>query len=420
MGQSCRNGDEELSYSVVNRGDRLTITFQHELLAILGLSFVLILTIYLVPIPALRIILGAPFVLFFPGYTLVAALFPGKDDLEGIERLGLSLGLSIAVLPLMGLVLNYTPLGITLLTTLFSGTSFMVVTCGIAYYRRGRLPPEERYALRVELDAAGWKASGLIDRSLTVALALSIVAALGTFFFVLAKPEVGERFTEFYLLGPWGKAEGYPTYVLAGQPIRLIVGVVNREHDDVRYRLEKEVAGQGLEQTAEIQLAHDEKWEELYTFTLVEPGEDQKVSFLLYKGDDQEPYRSLHLWVSVLAPGAPVATETPGPMLTPTPVASPPAEASPTPIPVETATPTSTPSPTAITTGTATVTPQARVIHIVQPGETLTSIGAQYGVSYQAIMYVNGLEDPNLIELGQELIIPAPDEILPTATPTAP
>jgi len=54
----------------------------------------------------------------------------------------------------------------------------------------------------------------------------------------------------------------------------------------------------------------------------------------------------------------------------------------------------------------------------VQPGETLSSIARQYGVSYQAIMYVNGLEDPNLIEVGQELIIPRPDEILPTQTPS--
>jgi spore germination protein len=66
---------------------------------------------------------------------------------------------------------------------------------------------------------------------------------------------------------------------------------------------------------------------------------------------------------------------------------------------------------------TTTATPAGRVIHIVQAGETLSSIGRQYGVSHQAIMYVNGLEDPNLIELGQELIIPRPDEILPTQTP---
>ena len=396
----------------MNRADRLTITFSHELLAILGLSFLLTVTIYLIPVPALRIVLGAPYILFFPGYTLVAALFPGKDDLEGIERLGLSLGLSIAVLPLMGLVLNYTPFGITLLSTLISATSFMLVTCGIAYYRRGGLPSEQRYSVRFELDLAAWRASGLLDKSLTVALALSIVTALGTFLFVIAKPEVGERFTEFYVLGPGGEAEGYPTYVLVGQRIRLIVGVVNREHADVQYLVEKQVNGGESDRLAEIQLAHDETWEEPFTFTLDEPGEDQKVSFYLHKEGEEEPYRSLHLWISVLATGAPTPTRSPGGTVPPTPAPCPTAEASPTATPVETATSTLAPSPTPVPTTTA--TPAGRVIHIVQPGETLSSIGRQYGVSYQAIMYVNGLEDPNLIEPGQELIIPRPDEILPT------
>jgi len=63
-------------------------------------------------------------------------------------------------------------------------------------------------------------------------------------------------------------------------------------------------------------------------------------------------------------------------------------------------------------------TPEGRTTHIVQPGETLSAIGRQYGVSVEAIVYVNDLEDPSRIQVGQELIIPGPDEILPTLTPT--
>jgi len=44
-------------------------------------------------------------VLFLPGYTLIATLFPRKDDLDGIERVALSFGLSIAITPLLGLAL---------------------------------------------------------------------------------------------------------------------------------------------------------------------------------------------------------------------------------------------------------------------------------------------------------------------------
>jgi len=34
-----------------------------------------------------RIILALLLVLFLPGYSLIAALFPRKDDLDGIERI---------------------------------------------------------------------------------------------------------------------------------------------------------------------------------------------------------------------------------------------------------------------------------------------------------------------------------------------
>jgi len=381
----------------VNRSRPFSITFHHDLAAIIGLSLLLILAIYLLPLPALRIVLGGPFVLFFPGYIMAAALFPGRDDLEGLERLGLSLGLSIAILPLMGLVLNYTPWGITMLSTLLSAISFIVGCSAIAYYRRRRLPLEERYALRLELDVAGWRSGGLLDRSLTVALAVSIFAALGTFLFVLAKPDVGERFTEFYVLGPYGEADDYPRWVLQGQLLNPIVGVINREHQDMNYRIRIEVGGQEVEQITDIHLAHDQKWVERVVFALQEPGDQQQLRFLLYREGQEEPYRSLHLWIDVRALGTPRPVETPGTPAVSTPVASSMAEPSPT------------PSPTPRPPEAPTVTPQRQVTHIVQPGETLSSIARQYGVTSQAIMEANGLEDPNLLEVGQELVIPQPE-----------
>jgi uncharacterized membrane protein len=86
------------------------------------LALVVILTLLCIPfvlLPPLnetpiRIILGIPQVLFLPGYSLLATLYPRKDDLDGVERIALSFGLSIAIIPLLGLALNYTPFGIRL------------------------------------------------------------------------------------------------------------------------------------------------------------------------------------------------------------------------------------------------------------------------------------------------------------------
>ncbi|MDH5807395.1 MAG: DUF1616 domain-containing protein [Candidatus Methanomethylicaceae archaeon] len=62
----------------------------------------------------LRIILGSLFVLFLPGYSLIEALYPREEELSPLERLALSIGLSLAIVPLVGLILNYTPWGIRL------------------------------------------------------------------------------------------------------------------------------------------------------------------------------------------------------------------------------------------------------------------------------------------------------------------
>ncbi len=68
------------------------------LLALLCVPFVLIPRL---SETSVKILLSFPLIFFLPGYSLIAVLFPGKDDLDWIERLSLSTGLSIAVVPLL-------------------------------------------------------------------------------------------------------------------------------------------------------------------------------------------------------------------------------------------------------------------------------------------------------------------------------
>jgi len=65
------------------------------------------------PLVYARYIFGSIFVLWLPGYTFIKALFPQKE-LDNIERVALSIGMSLALVPITGLLLNYTPWGIRL------------------------------------------------------------------------------------------------------------------------------------------------------------------------------------------------------------------------------------------------------------------------------------------------------------------
>jgi uncharacterized membrane protein len=94
-----------------------------------------------------RIILGLPLALFLPGYALIATLFPRKDDLDGIERVALSFGLSIAITPLLGLALNYTPFGIRLTPILIVLSVFTIALAIGAYVRRSRIREGDRFVV---------------------------------------------------------------------------------------------------------------------------------------------------------------------------------------------------------------------------------------------------------------------------------
>jgi hypothetical protein len=86
-------------------------------LIVVGLVL-LVLTIYVFPQVApftwIRIGLGFLSSLYLPGFAFIETLYPQRTDLEELERFALGVGLSLALTPLIGFVLNYTPWGIRL------------------------------------------------------------------------------------------------------------------------------------------------------------------------------------------------------------------------------------------------------------------------------------------------------------------
>ncbi|MDD1676158.1 MAG: DUF1616 domain-containing protein [Methanomicrobiales archaeon] len=277
----------------------------------------------------LRVIFGLPMVLFIPGYALIAALFPGKNDLDGIERLALSFGLSIAVVPLIGLALNYTPWGIRLDPVLASLSIFTLAMGSAAHYRRAVLTADERFvvpfratllSLKTEFLPAG---SSRIDRVLSIILLIAIVAAIGATIFVIVVPKEGEHFTEFYILGQGGKAADYPSGFSTGTQQPVIIGIGNHEYRTIEYTIEVLAENRTFSTVTNtstlhamvllnrfpVTVAHNATVETPFSFTVDSP-QYNSIEFLLFNGtppgnavwgDDRvnASYRDLHLWVTV-------------------------------------------------------------------------------------------------------------------------
>lgn len=129
-------------------------------------------------------------------------------------------------------------------------------------------------------------------------ISLILVAIL--FFFIILtiyltiNPVQGEPFTEFYLLGPDGKAGNYPTNLTEGQQGKVIIGVVNHEDATTNYELIVK-KNDTIVQNNSFSLANNQKTEITFIFTSGPPATNN-LEFLLYKlPDHQKVYRSLHL-----------------------------------------------------------------------------------------------------------------------------
>jgi len=205
-----------------------------------------IIAIYLpvLNVTPVRYVITIPLVLFIPGYCLIAALFPKEGDISLIERIAFSFGLSIAIIPLMGLGLNFTPWGIQLDPVVISLTFFTYVMILIAFYRRSLLPQKERFRIPFS-DMGGTigkkifsAESSKADRILSFILVIVIIISVIITIYVMVNPREGEQFTEFYILGENRTVANYPDIVNAGQKYPLFIGVGNHENRDVTYMIE--------------------------------------------------------------------------------------------------------------------------------------------------------------------------------------
>ncbi|MBA7677351.1 hypothetical protein ES703_85608 [subsurface metagenome] len=91
-----------------------------------------------------------------------------------------------------------------------------------------------------------------------------------------------------------------PKELLVGKTGYVILGIVNHEHQFVTYTAKVLIEEKENNSLGPIILEHQEKWEEKIGFTPTQAGKNIKVQFLLYRDNQSESYRNLHLWLEVI------------------------------------------------------------------------------------------------------------------------
>jgi uncharacterized membrane protein len=157
----------------------------------------------------------------------------------------------------------------------------------------------------------------VIDRVITCLFIFSIIATIAVIIYVAVVPKQGDKFTEFYILGPGGKAYDYPKNIIAGNRSMVIVGVGNQEYQTVNYTMCMILNNTPWDNATakrigdaygklypvmctDLTLAHNDTWQMPVQFMLNHTGDLQKLEFLLYRERNlTNSYRDLHLWVNV-------------------------------------------------------------------------------------------------------------------------
>jgi len=240
-----------------------------------------------VAIQPLLIILGIPFLLFFPGFALMAAIAPQRDSVGTSERLILSFVLSLALVPIAGLIVNYA-WEISLASVLVSNGILVVAASVVAWLRMSALLGRDRAVIEFNFGWPGRDWSGA-DGPLTVAMVLVVIVALVVGIYYAVAPKGEESYTQFYIQQQGG-GPGYPETLNVGEQGSVTLVVANHEGTSMTYRIQVRRGDQTLDEVGPLDLADGEELREEVTFALGSAGPNQRIDLLLFVDDDVEPY----------------------------------------------------------------------------------------------------------------------------------
>lgn len=279
---------------------------------------ILVMEITITPI---RVGLALPLVLLLPGYAFISALFPDAPAEDGtgfgaLERIALSVALSLALVSMIAYATNFTPYGITLIPIGVATIGWTVVFSLIALVRRARAAPEDRYGLRssvtpgvipnlftVSQRRQAGDSRGAFEPEngrhvlLNVFLVFSLLTLLagGAYMaFAASSLPAEEPHTELYLLSENDDGEltttDLPTDLSGGETESITVGIENHEGETVTYTAvvyQQEITLADDGQTVES--INDEA--ELDRFeTTVENGETDQIAYDAGPTTDDDAY----------------------------------------------------------------------------------------------------------------------------------
>jgi uncharacterized membrane protein len=270
-----------------------------DLVVVFGLALLLILTLAIPHSIAqiLRVPVGLAMALFAPGYVLSIALIPRRTDLDGIARIALGIGLSVALIPAFAFALDQLPWGIRVWPIAITISTWVFAVGAVAAWRQRGIAPES--------EGRGWRSLRLQPPRLILTLAVIalLIAGLGL---VLSQRSSWQP-TEFYALGASGMAEEYPRQVSTTDDVTVTIGIVNGVATPVIYRIEvwavASLPDQGRSLVATVEGLHvgaGARYEAPLTWQMPYVGDNQRAELLLFAGNDSEPLRHLELWMRVV------------------------------------------------------------------------------------------------------------------------
>jgi uncharacterized membrane protein len=269
----------------------------YDLILTIGILIMVFATTYLSDSTVMHRLVSLPGMLFCPGYLLFAALYPRRDQLDATARLVGSMAASVAIVVLLGLGLNLTPLGID--AGIFSGALLMVsvLMAAIAYYRRLWSPEQNDQALE---SLASPTASRHGARKVLLIGAVGMAIPLAVFYYVALFPPQQEvaPTTQFYMEPVDRGFEELSSPADGEQSITVKLGVVNLENQHLQYAIYRYIDGEPDQRVAVVDLESGEVWEMPYTFSAPLNANARQVVFSLVRTDGAAtPYRTVYLWL---------------------------------------------------------------------------------------------------------------------------